>query len=513
MQKTTPITTDSEWTFDLIDEYYSHIQRIAVDKYGLDVYPNQIEIITSEQMLDCYSSVGMPINYHHWSFGKQFSHELEVYKRGYMGLAYEIVINSNPVIAYLMEENTMMMQILVMAHACMGHNYFFKNNYLFKQWTDADAIIDYLSFAKKYVSECEEKYGEQAVEEVLDSCHALQVYGVDKYKHPRKLSVLEEEERTKERNDYVQQQLNLLWNTIPVTKGKPTAEDQNRFPSEPQENLLYFIEKNAPNLETWKRELIRIVRKTSQYFYPQRQTQVMNEGTATMMHYHIMYDLFDEGLIGDGYMLEFLASHTGVVRQPEYHEQGFSGINPYTLGFNMFMDIKRMCMEPTDEDREWFPDIAGNGDWISTFRDIVCNYKDESFIQQFLSPKVMRDMKLFSIVDDEKDTKLEVTAIHNDSGYRKLRESLSKQYNIGYSVPDIQVYNVDRWGDRTLSLVHNMVNERPLDSKNLTDTLKHVHRLWGYNVELVQHCDGKPVNTHSIGESTELLELLSDFST
>ena len=129
--------------FELIEEYHREIDRVAND-YKLDIYPNQIELITAEQMMDAYASVGMPVNYHHWSFGKQFIATEKRYKRGQMGLAYEIVINSNPCIAYLMEENTLPMQALVIAHASYGHNSFFKGNYLFRTWTNADAIVDYL---------------------------------------------------------------------------------------------------------------------------------------------------------------------------------------------------------------------------------------------------------------------------------------------------------------------------------------------------------------------------------
>ncbi|XQK67026.1 SpoVR family protein [Escherichia coli] len=143
-------------------------------------------MITSEQMMDAYSSVGMPINYPHWSFGKKFIETERLYKHGQQGLAYEIVINSNPCIAYLMEENTITMQALVMAHACYGHNSFFKNNYLFRSWTDASSIVDYLIFARKYITECEERYGVDEVERLLDSCHALMNYGVDRYKRPQK---------------------------------------------------------------------------------------------------------------------------------------------------------------------------------------------------------------------------------------------------------------------------------------------------------------------------------------
>lgn len=168
-----PLTTSSEWTFDLIRKFDEVISEIALE-FRLDTYPNQIEIISSEQMMDAYSSVGMPVGYHHWSYGKQFLQTQNNYNRGFMGLAYEIVINSNPCISYLMEENTMAMQSLVIAHACYGHNSFFKNNYLFKTWTDATAIIDYLVFAKDYVARCENRYGVNTVEKILDSCHALQ---------------------------------------------------------------------------------------------------------------------------------------------------------------------------------------------------------------------------------------------------------------------------------------------------------------------------------------------------
>ena len=127
---------------------YDAIEEIALDELRLDVYPNQMEIISSEQMLDAYSSIGMPLMYRHWSFGKHFVYEEHLYRKGRRGLAYELVINSNPCIVYLMEENTMAMQALVTAHAAFGHNHFFKNNYLFQQWTDAGAILNYMEFAK-----------------------------------------------------------------------------------------------------------------------------------------------------------------------------------------------------------------------------------------------------------------------------------------------------------------------------------------------------------------------------
>jgi spore cortex formation protein SpoVR/YcgB (stage V sporulation) len=491
--KCKPISQGSEWTFDLIETYDREIARLA-EKNRLDTYPNQIEVISAEQMMDAYTSVGMPVGYHHWSFGKKFLQTEKGYRRGQMGLAYEIVINSNPCVAYLMEENTMAMQALVIAHACYGHNSFFKNNYLFKTWTDANSIIDYLVFAKNYIAECEERYGITEVENLLDACHALMNYGVDRYKRPYPISAEEEKQRQAEREEYLQKQVNELWSTIPQKFDAEKSIDDKRFPEEPQENLLYFIEKNAPLLEPWQREVVRIVRKIAQYFYPQRQTQVMNEGWASFWHYTLLHQLYDQGKVTDGFMLEVLQSHTSVVFQPDFDSPYYSGINPYALGFNMLQDIRRICEQPTQEDKKWFPDIAGS-DWLTTLHFAMENFKDESFIQQFLSPKIIRNFHFFSICDDDRAGDLEVTAIHDEPGYRAIREALAKQYNLGDNEPNIQVYNVNIKGDRSLLLRHVQHQRKPL-AKSVEEVLKHLYQLWGFDIHLESVYKGQVVETY-----------------
>jgi spore cortex formation protein SpoVR/YcgB (stage V sporulation) len=484
-KKVLMLSDGPDWTFDLLEQYETEIDRVA-KSFGLDTYPNQIEVITAEQMMDAYASIGMPINYAHWSYGKKFIKTEQDYRRGQMGLAYEIVINSEPCIAYLMEENTITMQALVIAHACYGHNSFFKNNYLFETWTDAGSIIDYLLFAKNYLAKCEQKYGVSEVESVMDSCHALMNFGVDRYKRPQKISMQEERERQQNRESYLQSQVNDLWRTLPENKTLSSEKNQ-RFPAEPQENLLYFIEKNAPLLEPWQRELVRIVRKISQYFYPQKQTQVMNEGWACFWHYHILNRLYDEGKVSDSFIMEFLHSHSNVVAQPAYNSPYYSGINPYALGFNMFMDIKRVCQAPTEEDKYWLPEIAGK-DWLETVHFAMKNFKDESFIAQFLSPKIIRDFKLFSVEDDEEQTHLNISAIHDEEGYQAIREKLSAQYNLSNIEPNIQVYDVDTTGDRSLTLHYVPQNDIPLADSH-QEVLKHLHRLWGFTVNLEEVYD------------------------
>ena len=374
------------------------------------------------------------------------------------------------------------MQALVMAHACFGHNSFFKNNYLFKTWTDASSIIDYLVFAKNYISQCEEAHGVENVELIIDSCHALMNYGVDRYKRPSEISFKEEQLRQKDREEYLQSQVNDLWRTIPSTQSELKKKPSFQFPEEPQENILYFIEKHAPLLKPWEREIVRIVRKMGQYFYPQKQTQVMNEGWATFWHYTILNHLYDDGLVTDRFMMEFLQNHTNVVAQPSYNSPYYSGINPYALGFNMFVDIRRICENPTEEDRHWFPEIAGS-DWLETLHFAMQNFKDESFISQYLSPTIIRQFKLFGILDDDKKNYLSVSAIHDEQGYKDIRQMLSQQYNLSNLEPNIQVQNVEVEGDRSLTLRYIPTNRVPL-AKSRHEVVKHLHRLWGFDVRL-----------------------------
>ncbi len=486
------ITKNSEWTIELLKKYEREIANIA-EQYQLDTYKAQIEIITAEQMIDAYAAIGMPISYHHWSYGKQFLTIEKSYKRGSMGLAYEIVINSNPCIVYLLEENTMAMQILVLAHAAFGHNSFFKGNYLFQHWTSADAIIDYLIFAKKYISQCEERYGIDTVEETLDACHTLINHGVDRYHRAPAISLQEEKARQTEREEYLQSQINALWRTIPKSK-KKSKDIEKRFPEEPEENLLYFLEKNAPLLEAWQREIARIVRKIAQYFYPQRQTKIMNEGWATFWHYTIINDLFEKKLINEPFMVELLHHHTNVIYQPPFNHPHYNGLNPYTLGFSIFKDLRRICEQPTEEDKHWFPDLV-NSNWIKTLDFAMKNFKDESFIAQFLSPKVIRDLKLFSLLDDDQKSEMEISAIHNDEGYQHIRNTLAQQYDLCNIDPNIQAYNVDRRGDRTLTLRYYQSNQRPL-AENAKEVLKHLYKLWGFPVKLETiNTDGNVTST------------------
>ena len=512
-----------EWTEEIIANAWEEIEIIAQEELKASYYKPQIEIVSAKQMLDAYTSVGMPIYYKHWSYGKEFVTSEKAYKKGQMGLAYELVINSDPCIAYLMEENNANVQTMVMAHACVGHSAVFKNNYLFKQHTDASSIIDYLGFAKEYVHKCEEKYGIEEVEHVLDACHALSIYGVDKYKKPKKLSPAQEEARALERFERELGDYDAVWEKIGKKKQKVETEvhtDAIEPFQEPYENILYFIEKNAYHLPGWVREIIRIVRKLSQYFQPQRETQVLNEGYASFCHYYIMNRLYEKGLIDAGSMLEFYQMHAGVIAQRQY-----SHFNPYKLGFSIFQDIKRLAeggywtlensqlvwKKVTAEDRIYFSDIIDT-DWVETTRYAMENFKNETFLLQYLSPKVARDLQMFAFNDPSiASEEYHVTDISNESGFRKLRSKLARSYAIEHQTPDVQVTAVDTKGTRKLILEHFVRDEKPLAVDDAKKVLQYTADLWEYTAvlktfEYDDNMKSVPLNLIALGKYSKRKE-------
>ena len=372
-------------------------------------------------------------------------------------------------------------------------------------------------FAKNFILDCEKKYGQDRVTDTIDDCHAFRFWAVDKYKRPQTLSKEEELERQKERVEYLQSQVNVLWaKTIPKSELE-IEEKEKTFPSEPEDNLLYFIEKHAPNLEPWQREIVRIVRRINQYFFPQSQTQVMNEGWATFWHYTLIEDIRQQGYITDGQYQEFLGSHTNVVMQPDYNSPYYSGINPYALGFAMYSDIKRICLaDPKDklnnkrqleEDKRWFPDLVGQ-DWNEVIHNAMRNFKDESFISQYLSPRLMREFNLFSIENDELDNELTVLEVSDEEGYENLKEQFSSQYRRDNQIPDINITKVDVRGDRSIVLRHTMKNGARLEKEYAEETLKHFYRLWQFPVILESIDPNKDgvIETFKIGQGSKFHE-------
>ncbi len=470
---------------------------IAKEKYGLDCYDNMIEMIGTEEMLDNYASAGLPINYEHWSFGVEREQLEKQFRAGSMGLAYEIVINSDPVIAYNMDSNSPLMQLLVIAHASFGHNSFFKGNHMFKEHTQAKTIMSDLRDMRDYIHACEAKYGFKEVELLLDSCHALKSQGVDRSKH----TINKQTNKGKAQSDankktevFGSEFDNKIFSGIRSKKEFESTKAPD--PREPiaidhEENLLTFIADHSPELPDWKRNVMRMVAKQAQYFYPQMQTKVMNEGWASFWHYTLMHDMADLDLIDDGMVLELEHSQSSVLMQPAYDSPYFNGqFNPYALGFAMFTDIKRMCEQPTEEDQQYFPYVVGNEDWLGVLKSAMEDFKDESFIEQYLSPKVMRDFDMFAVRDDNLKDYQEVSAIHETNGYDHIRVALAAEYRTENMQPVLEVCQYNQSTDRALTIEHRLFNGRPLHDDEMEAIMKHLHVLWGHPVII------DSINTH-----------------
>ncbi len=498
--------TDTDWTIETIDKTWKVIDDIARNRYGLTYFEPQIEIITAEQSLHYGTMGALPFNYPHWSLGKAEEAARQEYHAGKRGVAYETIINSDPMICYISETNSMLMQTLVLAHAIVGHGSFFKNNDCFKLWTRPQTILDYARFAKKYVEDCEQQYGIPAVERILDAAHALDVLGVNRQERPVVKRKEELEDLQRERAAHADRNYDDIWNTIPDYNrdGPETRKKDPLFDwAYPEENVLYFIEKNAPNLLPWQRELIHIVRTFAQYFYPQRQCKLMHEGWASFWHYTILTDLYEEGYITDGHYLEFLHNHTSVAHQHEPVDrrmtrnghvetpQMTSTFNPYALGFEMFSKIRQACENPSEKDYEEFSSIAGTP-WLETMKDIMETYIDESFVYQFLGSETLE--KFHFAVADREDliNAYEYTITEDSSSERlnKVRKYLSEYYSISYRMPSIEVVAYDFKGDRTLHLHHNPTQGMSLDRVELKKVMKHLHKLWGYPIRIAT-IDGK----------------------
>ncbi len=461
---------------------------------GLDIYQNQIEVITAEQMLDAYSSIGMPVMYRHWSFGKRFAHDEMYYRKGARSLAFEIVINSDPCINYIMEENSMTMQALVIAHAALGHNHFFKNNYLFQQWTQADAILDYLAFAKSFVAECEERFGVSAVEAVLDAAHALMNQGVSRNaaSAPPLRSAREHASARSRAANTRSRSTTSCGARCRRPKNrcrKPRRPGRASGPLiVPEENLLYFLEKNAPKLEGWKRELLRIVRVLSHILLSAAPDQ---GDERRLRHLRPLRDHEPHVRAGPRHRWLDARVHAhalgGRSTSRRFPIAASRGFNPYALGFAMMRDIKRICLEPTDEDRKLVPRFRrqrpADGDAAGRMGQ---------FPRRELHPAVPEpagDARLPPVPPARqvrRARRSRVEAIHDEQGYREVRRLLARHYDVSQQDPDIQVTDADLSGSRRLVLTHFVRDGILLDKDECDRTLMHVARLWGFRVRLVE---------------------------
>ena len=455
--------------------------KILVKKYGLNCYPQEFEICDHIEMLGYMAYSGMPSRYSHWSYGKSYEREKTMYDYGVGGLPYELVINSNPCLAYLMQDNTELLQILTIAHV-YGHNDFFANNFTFTSSLDAKYTLElFKNHANRVRGYIEDpSIGQAKVEHILDSAHALSLQR-SRNLAIKKLSPREEMKRMMEDAQPKQDEFSELHE-----REKYVAPDLSRFPLSPDPNILDFISKHNPTLSSWQRDLISIVDQEASYFIPQIETKIMNEGWASYWHHKMLNNL---GL-SHGHHLEFLVKHNQVLRPTP------GGLNPYHLGFIIWHDIERRWNEG-DTGEEYSAkkpkiDLETIDENDSPGRKKIFQVResdrDVSFLRRFLTPEIMASLDMFQ--HEKRGKERVITKISEPESWKEVKETLLKNVGCG-SIPVIQVHDADFGGKRSLHLKHDH-DGRDLQLEYCEKTLDHVQALWGREVLLETIVNGRP---------------------
>jgi stage V sporulation protein R len=440
----------SEFSIKELESWNEKIEACATEM-GLRFYPQEYEICSYEEMLGYEAYIGMPSHYPHWSFGKAFDRLHTYYRYNLTGLPYEMVINSNPCLAYLMRDNTLLLQILTIAHV-YGHNDFFKNNRLFKDTEASLTIESFKNHAERIRSYTQDpSIGYLKVERVLDAAHALR-YQTSRVPGLRRLSVAEQKQRLIDQYHRKLQPDNF---GIEAPKEAPPP-DLQKIPLEPEEDLLWFLAEYS-RLEEWEKDLLRIVRRETAYFIPQMETKIINEGWASFWHYRILNAI---DLQSDLH-IEFLKRHHQVIRPHE------GSLNPYHLGFMILADLeKRFGMTKLFEARE-----------IES---------DHSLIRRYLTRELCVELKLFEYLSQE--DQVIVTEVADEEGWEKIRDTLSNTVGMG-SIPVITVKEMSG-KDRQLILEHES-DGRDLELTYAGETMKYMVELWGQPVQLITRVKGK----------------------
>lgn len=424
----------SDWTVSDLLYWDEKIIRVAED-LGLDWHPIDYEIIDYQEMLGAMAYTGLPTHYRHWSYGKEYERTHTLYNMGQTGLPYEMIINSNPSIAYLMRENALYIHVLTMAH-CVGHSDFFKNNRMFAE-TNPENIIDSFKSAAKYVRQLIEdpSIGIDKVENILDAAHSI------KYQVPRFPGI-----KYKTRDEL------LAIEKMKMTEDEKYSPDLSKVPLQPEYNILRFIAEHSKNLEEWERNLILIVEESSKYFIPQALTKVMNEGWACTIHYKIINELN----LPDSLYLPFIKLHNQVVR-PHLGQ-----LNPYHLGFKLFEKI-----------------IEDKGlEEAMIMREV---HNDISFLRAYCDQEFIEEMNYFSYSFKKSKKHITIDDIADEQGWEAVRDELIN--NVGLNrVPVIFVDEISK--DNSLCLAHEH-DGRDLDIGYANKVFEHIQTLWKDNVNLV----------------------------
>lgn len=448
----------------LLQRAIDEITEIA-EGFGLDFYPMRYEICPAE-IIYTFGAYGMPTRFSHWSFGKQF-HKMKLHYDLGLSKIYELVINSNPCYAFLLDNNTLVQNKLIVAHV-LAHCDFFKNNCRFQN-TKRD-MVESMSAAAERIKEYEHIHGTKEVESFLDAVLAIQEH-IDPSLVRSKLSWNMDDEESEDDKPKRQTPYDDLWGMDePKTREKKKTVKQ--FPPKPEKDLLLFIEAHSRELEPWKRDVLTMLREEMLYFWPQLETKIMNEGWASYWHQRIMRELD----LDSSESIEFAKLNAGVVQPSK------TGINPYYLGLKIFEDIEERYNNPCEELKKAGVTEGSGRSKMFEVREIE---SDISFIRNYLTKDLVMREDLYLFQKQGRDYKV------IDKEWKAVRDQLvSMRVNGGF--PYLTVIDGDYLKNNELYIKH-WYEGIELDLKYLEKVLPYLYQLWGRSVHIESVLEGKEV--------------------
>ncbi|KXY11841.1 stage V sporulation protein SpoVR [Bacillus sp. FSL K6-0067] len=445
----------------------AEITEIATG-FGLDFYPMRYEICPAE-IIYTFGAYGMPTRFSHWSFGKQFFRMKLQYDLG-LSKIYELVINSDPCYAFLLDTNSLIQNKLIVAHV-LAHCDFFKNNIRFSN-TKRD-MVESMSATAERVKAYEHKYGKEEVETFLDAVLAIQEHIDPSLMRPKlawSIDDLEEEEVEKKKVS----QYDDLWNLDNRNKKqeRSNVRKKKKIPPQPEKDLLLFIEEYSRELEEWQRDILTMMREEMLYFWPQLETKIMNEGWASFWHQRILREM---DLTSDE-AIEFAKLNAGVVQPSK------TSINPYYLGIKMFEDIEERYNNPTEEMKRRGVKPGSGRDKIFEVREIEW---DVSFLRNYLNKDLVMREDMYLFQRQGKEYKV------IDKEWEHVRDQLVNMRTNG-GFPYLVVEDGDYLKNGELYIKHSYEGIE-LDLKYLEKVLPYLHQLWGRTVHMESIVESKGV--------------------
>lgn len=465
-----------------LERSIDEIWEIALEM-GYDPYPIHFEVVPVHIIYEL-GSYSLPARFSHWTFGRDYHRQKTSYEYG-MSKIYEIVFNTDPCQAFLMDSNSMTSHKLTVAHV-IGHCHFFKHNDYFRH-TDRQ-MIEKVRLHRDRMAQYEQEFGWREVEEFLDA-----VMCVEEHFDPsapvmkRPIPGPQSDRETKTGTDY-----DDLWSLMgPTSQPRPRVR---KFPEEPEKDLLLFLANYGRDLEEWQRDIISMIREEMLYFLPQMRTKIMNEGFASLAHERIL----ERYLMKPEEIWEFRRLHSGVLSPSPMPGQ----INPYYVGFQILKDIERRWNgERHEEDRperDWLgdprPRPTGEG-WKKVFE--VCEEEnDVSFLRKYLTAELVERLDLYTYKKEEIDGQ-DVWVVQS-TDWEEVRDTMVDGMT-NFGVPVIRVEDGD-WQRRGELYLKHAHDGKDLDADYTERVLRAIYRLWGRPVHLETILDGEPTRLSFDGE-------------